>query len=869
MALSTELQAEFAQRSQWMNTQERQALRKELESRNIQTQTNNIVPTPDTPISTEPGNISATPITTPVTPVVTVIPSVPEVTTPITVTPITTTPTVVEQLTPATNAINQVWQEANNRATDTTVQQNLSQQQEEILKQQQLAIQMIEPDQRLALEKQKIALESAKTQSDIIKSTAWFAIEQDKNLLIDKQSQRAENVVYNQERDARFAEYQVNIEKQTQNRLNFIARVWGTGLSQTGLAVLSTKYSQAMAGLETTRANLWNAGQNVINQIDNQQMALTSSIESAGYKYGKETATLYEQAETAKSYIAYMKETNPIQYNLKVSEINEKALKAVNDIELEMTTDVDTRLELAEAQAQAVATNVTRNQTILSAQIDKDIVTGAIYKYPEAELTKIATLIGTTPSALKARSSYMVDTAIAQAITSSGKTYSATQVATMTAQARSLVQSGFTTAQAIAQVTQEYGIVPRNEVNLWNNVIYDRNTGVVTNLNTTVANANTVDFIKSKEWFRSQAYLDSAWVPTIWYGFISIDGKPVKLWDTITQEEADKEFTKQIQRYQNWKNFIDENTLSEAQKTALTSFEYNLGSGIWAKSADSILNKIKSWDITGAQADMKQYVNAGGKFVQWLANRRAEEANLLWQLKSSSTTTQDLTDLSQEQIANLQSQWYSVSVKPKPTATNPNWNVVTISWKSWWTTASLFTDNPSLVWNAVTPVSSWVNLSQATTTSTWVSTVPLWNAPVIPWAPVVDTTTLTKFTTSWLENNDWTLKRFNFNAPVMQTVVWVSDAVKKERENLYKDKLQEYNVAVWYNSIVDEINNKIKEVSAKYPNRESGITDNAEQNAWQKEINDFIESKISSAKEWLSTPTEKRKLEWLLINIYK
>lgn len=140
----------------------------------------------------------------------------------------------------------------------------------------------------------------------------------------------------------------------------------------------------------------------------------------------------------------------------------------------------------------------------------------------------------------------------------------------------------------------------------------------------------TVDFIKSKEGFRSEAYLDSAGIPTIWYGFTTVNWRKVQMGDTITQEEADQQFSKQLEWYQNWKNYIDPSTLSPQQQTALTSFEYNLWSGIWSKNAMPILNKIKSGDISGAQSLMKQFVNAGGRPVQGLVNRRNEEAELLW-----------------------------------------------------------------------------------------------------------------------------------------------------------------------------------------------------------------------------------------------
>ena len=63
--------------------------------------------------------------------------------------------------------------------------------------------------------------------------------------------------------------------------------------------------------------------------------------------------------------------------------------------------------------------------------------------------------------------------------------------------------------------------------------------------------------------------------------------------DTITREQADTEFAKQVARYQNFKKFITTD-LSPEQEAALTSFEFNLGSGIWQKNAMGILEAVNN-----------------------------------------------------------------------------------------------------------------------------------------------------------------------------------------------------------------------------------------------------------------------------------
>lgn len=170
----------------------------------------------------------------------------------------------------------------------------------------------------------------------------------------------------------------------------------------------------------------------------------------------------------------------------------------------------------------------------------------------------------------------------------------------------------------------------------------------------TTQQSSVADFIKGKEWFRWQAYDDATWkvlapgeipkgVATLWYGFTSVNGKPVKAWDTIDQATADAEFNNQIKRYQNFQNLVTV-PLSESQKAALTSFEYNLGGGIWKKDAMPIITAINNGDLNKAGQLMQQYNKAGGKFVQGLANRRNEEAKLLMQSNTDSTE-QNLTPL--------------------------------------------------------------------------------------------------------------------------------------------------------------------------------------------------------------------------------
>ena len=177
------------------------------------------------------------------------------------------------------------------------------------------------------------------------------------------------------------------------------------------------------------------------------------------------------------------------------------------------------------------------------------------------------------------------------------------------------------------------------------------------------------DFIKGKEWFRAQAYDDLTWkilapgekpkgTATLGYGFTSINGRPVQAGDTISQEQADTMFAEKVKWYQTFKNLVNVN-LSPQQEAALTSLEFNGGGGIWKYPAGKeLINKINSGDFDGAS---KYLVSSGflttskGQFMQWLANRRAEEAKLLLQsqpVQTATTTTWETAPAS-EQKSNL------------------------------------------------------------------------------------------------------------------------------------------------------------------------------------------------------------------------
>lgn len=170
-----------------------------------------------------------------------------------------------------------------------------------------------------------------------------------------------------------------------------------------------------------------------------------------------------------------------------------------------------------------------------------------------------------------------------------------------------------------------------------NDYVWNEKTGAFESVPTYEGPTGMSEFIGRWEWFRENAYQDVGGVWTIGYGFTKVNGVPVKAGDKITREQADVEFQKQISQYQNWRNYIT-TPLSEAQETALTSFEYNLGQWIWTKSvwgAMWVIDSINNGDLQWAADLMKKFnkakIDGVLKEVKGLSNRRNEEAQLLMQ----------------------------------------------------------------------------------------------------------------------------------------------------------------------------------------------------------------------------------------------
>ena len=139
-----------------------------------------------------------------------------------------------------------------------------------------------------------------------------------------------------------------------------------------------------------------------------------------------------------------------------------------------------------------------------------------------------------------------------------------------------------------------------------------------------------VDFIKSHEALRLKAYQDSKGKWTIGWGHT----KGVKPGDEITRAQAEQFIRDDFAWVERTLNADlvtgrDKPLVTQNEFDALCSLVFNIGSDAYLES--TVRRKIKQGDKMGAAHAFKMWVYSDHKFIQGLANRRADEVRLFLQ----------------------------------------------------------------------------------------------------------------------------------------------------------------------------------------------------------------------------------------------
>lgn len=134
--------------------------------------------------------------------------------------------------------------------------------------------------------------------------------------------------------------------------------------------------------------------------------------------------------------------------------------------------------------------------------------------------------------------------------------------------------------------------------------------------------------IQEFEGLQLSAYRDSIGIPTIGYGNITYeDGKKVKMGDRITKERADSLFKRYADIFASEVSKLIHSEINQNQFNSLVSFAYNLG--LTNLKNSTLLQKVnKNPNDDSIEIEFLKWVNAGGKRLQGLVNRRVKEAKI-------------------------------------------------------------------------------------------------------------------------------------------------------------------------------------------------------------------------------------------------
>jgi len=133
-----------------------------------------------------------------------------------------------------------------------------------------------------------------------------------------------------------------------------------------------------------------------------------------------------------------------------------------------------------------------------------------------------------------------------------------------------------------------------------------------------------VDLICEFEGKRLAAYDDGVGVWTIGFGTIKYpNGVRVKKGDTCTLEQAKEYMRHDLIEFEHTVNSSVKVPLNQNQFDALVSLAYNIGSNAFKSS--TLVKKLNTGDYQGAADQFNVWVNAGGKRMQGLVNRRDRE----------------------------------------------------------------------------------------------------------------------------------------------------------------------------------------------------------------------------------------------------
>lgn len=138
-------------------------------------------------------------------------------------------------------------------------------------------------------------------------------------------------------------------------------------------------------------------------------------------------------------------------------------------------------------------------------------------------------------------------------------------------------------------------------------------------------NAEGLKLVKQWEGVKLSAYRDVAGIATIGYGSTGPHVRPGMI---ISAQQAEQLLLKDLDRFEKAVAKLVRVPLTDNQFAALVSFAFNVGEGKGGFATSTLLKKLNAGNYDAVPSELMKWVNAGGKKVAGLVNRRAAEGGL-------------------------------------------------------------------------------------------------------------------------------------------------------------------------------------------------------------------------------------------------
>jgi lysozyme len=150
-------------------------------------------------------------------------------------------------------------------------------------------------------------------------------------------------------------------------------------------------------------------------------------------------------------------------------------------------------------------------------------------------------------------------------------------------------------------------------------------------------NAAGLALVKQWEGLKTKAYRDVGGIWTIGYGHTSAAGAPVVTPTmVITEAKAEEILRADLAKFEERVSRLVTVPLTDNQHAVLVSFDFNTGK----LHSSTLLKKLNKGEYDAVPLELMKWVNAGGKRVKGLVNRRSAEAGLWAKGEFVSTNTQ-------------------------------------------------------------------------------------------------------------------------------------------------------------------------------------------------------------------------------------